>query len=125
MATTTETDPGRPQECDLTRVRGDTFPIRFQIDDEAGVPIDITSYEFLLTVDPQPDPANADNNLFELTGTIDDGPAGEFSFAPSTLQADQTPNTYYYDVQMKDTASAIRTIITGKWIVPQDITKST
>lgn len=117
------TDPGVPVKCPLTRVRGDTFPIRFQIKDENGAPIDITSFSFRLTVDPSSDPPNADNNLFELTGSLDDLLNGIFSFAPSAVQADQPPNTYFYDVEMTDASGGIRTIIADVWVVPQDISK--
>jgi len=113
-----------PADLDLTRVRGDTFPMVFTIKDSSGAAVNISGFSFKLTVDPEKNPTSADNNLFQLTGTITDGPGGEVSFSPTALQADQPPNTYFYDIEMVDGASAIRTIAKGKFVVTQDIPKA-
>lgn len=112
-----------PNAIDITRVRGDTFPFTFTIKDSAGGVVVITGYTFKLTVDPSDEPPNAENNLFVLNGDIGDGTKGEVEFTPTAEQADQVPATYYFDVEMTDTASAIRTIVKGEWVVVQDITK--
>lgn len=112
-----------PQEQDICRKRGDTNPFTLTIKDGDGNAIDISLYAFVLTVDPSPDPADASENLFQLSGTIVDGPNGIVSFEPTTLQADQEPDTYFYDVQMTDDASKIRTILQGEFEISQDITK--
>ena len=44
-------------------------------------------------------------------------------FAPSAVQADQTPASYFYDVQMTDSGGAKRTVVAGKLKFVQDITK--
>ena len=49
--------------------------------------------------------------------------AGRVEFAPSALQADQTPGAYWYDVQMIDGASRKRTIALDKYKYEQDISK--
>jgi hypothetical protein len=97
--------------------------MQFSIKDSAGAAVNISGFSFLLTVDPDANPTTDTNNLFELTGTIDDAPNGLVSFAPSAVEADQTPETYFYDIQMTDAGSAIRTIAKGKYVVTQDITK--
>jgi len=112
-----------PTELDISRIRGDTFSFAVLIEDSDGDPINITGATFLLTVDPAADPADDTNNLFQLTGTIIDGPNGKVQFTLSSLEADQDPDTYYYDLQMTS-GSAIRTIMKGQWIVIQDITKT-
>lgn len=108
---------------DICRVRGDTGPFQFVVKDSSGTPIDITGFSFLLTVDPNDIPIDASGNLFDLTGTIIDGPNGVFQFTLDATDADQTPAIYFYDVQMTDLASNKRTIIRGQWEVTQDITK--
>ena len=108
----------------ITRRRGDTYAETVTVTDSAGAVVNITGYTFKLTVDPEKAPATAANNLFQITGTILSGPAGTVEFAPSALQADRTPGTYYYDVQMVDGAGRIRTIALDKWVVTQDITKT-
>lgn len=113
----------KPEALDLFRTRGDTYPTQLIVKDENGVIIDITGFAFILTVDPSEEPIDALANLFALTGTIVDGPAGAVSFAPSVGEANQTPSEYYYDVQMTDLGGAIRTITKGRYTFLQDITK--
>lgn len=112
-----------PEDIPISRVRGDTFPMTFQLKDSAGSPIDITSFTFVLTVDPNEDPPDAGANLFALIGTITDAPNGKFQFPISAGEANQTPGDYYYDVEMVDGASAKRTIIKSTFVFTQDISK--
>lgn len=108
---------------DITRRRGDTYGNEFQIISETtGQPLDITGFSFLLTVDPEPDPLNSDNNVFQITGTITGAATGLVEFAPNATQADNL-GAYYYDIQMTDDSGRIRTIQTGKYLLVQDITK--
>lgn len=108
----------------LTRKRGDTYPDIFTITSEqTGEAVDITGYTFLMTVDPEKDPDDATNNLFQLTGTITNASAGVMQFAPSAVQADQEIGTYYYDAQLIDDSGYIRTFESGKYKFVQDITK--
>jgi hypothetical protein len=107
----------------ITRKRGDTYGETITVTDSTGTAIDITGYSFVLTVDPEKAPATAANNMFSITGTILSAVSGTVEFAPSALQADQTPGTYYYDVQLVDGAGRIRTIALDKWVVTQDISK--
>lgn len=108
---------------DITRKRGDTYADQFTIKSETtGAAIDITGYSFLLTVDPAKTPADATNNLFQLTGTITDGANGVVEFAPNATQADNV-GSYYYDVQLTDGAGRIRTFDSGKYKFVQDVTK--
>ena len=76
----------------ITRKRGDTYADEITVKSKAtGLPINITGYTFTMTLDPEKSPATAANNLYSLTGTIVDAPNGRVEFAPSALQADQTP----------------------------------
>ncbi len=108
---------------DITRKRGDTYADEFVFKSKSTrVPINVTGYTFLLTVDPEKAPADNTNNLYQLTGTILDAAAGRVEFAPSALQADHVGN-YFYDVQMVDGAGRKRTVTGGKYKYQQDITK--
>ncbi len=107
----------------ITRKRGDTYAETITVTDTAGTAINITGYTFKLTVDPEKAPATAANNLFSITGTILSPTAGTVEFAPSALQADQAPGTYYFDIEMIDGAGRIRTIALNKYVVTQDISK--
>lgn len=99
----------------ITRTRGDTYPI------ELTLGADVTGGAFLLTVDPSPRPANADNNLFQLTGTITDAAGGVVQFDVSPTDADSL-GRYYYDVQMT-LAGVVYTVASGSITFVQDITK--
>ena len=109
---------------DMTRKRGDTYADEFILKSSStGLPINLTGYSFVLTVDPEKAPATSANNLYQITGTILDAAGGRVEFAPSALQADQTPGAYFYDVQMVDGAGRKRTIVSGKYKYEQDIGK--
>lgn len=107
----------------IKRSRGDTFPIEIAVTNSAGTAVDVTGFSFVLTVDPENDPTSSAANLFQLTGVITDASAGEVQFVPSPAQADQTPEIYFYDIQMTDGSGRIRTIASGRFEVVQDITK--
>lgn len=111
-----------PEVLDICRSRGDTFPFDLVITLNS-VAVDITGNTFLLTVDPSPAPADALNNEFQNTPAIQDAPAGIIRVTLLAVgEADLTPSTYYYDLQMTS-GSAVRTIAKGEWVVEQDITK--
>jgi hypothetical protein len=113
-----------PIALDVSYTRGDSVPIPFTLTDLDGVAIDISGFTFELTVDPNPDPTDAGDNLFSLTGAITDAANGKFQFAPTIVQSDQTPDTYFYDIQMIDGSLAKQTIVKGKFTILPDITKT-
>ena len=108
---------------DITRKRGDTYADKWIIvSEEDAIVINITGHTFLLTVDPAEAPTGSGNNIFQLTGTITDAAAGEVKFAPSVSQANNVGN-YFYDLEMTDAGSLLRTIDAGRYTMLQDITK--
>lgn len=123
-------DPGIPVNCDLQRRRGDTWPLAIQLLQSGTTdPLfsgGIAGFSFKLAVDTEKEPdgsASSATNLFEITGTITDAAANKIEFAPSDGQADQTPGTYYYEIEMTDLSSDRRTLMEGKWVVKQDRAK--
>ncbi len=111
-----------PTSVDISIARGDSPAIPVQVADDTGTPIDITGGAFVLTVDTAPDPVDATNNVFSVNGTITDAANGRVQFQPTTTDTDQTPNVYFYDVQMTLSGS-VRTILKGQFSISQDITK--
>ena len=106
--------------------RGDSRAKGFKLTDESGTAVDITGFSFILTVNTHrnPDPGvPIGTELFSVAGTIIDAAAGTFSFAPTAVNTDQDPGDYFYDIQMTDAGGGIQTIIKGKFIVIQDISK--
>ena len=109
-------------DADLYRMRGDTFAFAFQIRDD-GVVRDITDHTFRLAVDPSEEPANSDNQLFLLTGTITNAVQGLVMFGPLTTQQANYVGEYFYDLEMIDDTGQIRTVKKGKFVFEQDRTK--
>ena len=114
-----------PEVIGLCFTRGDAPTFNFTFKDKAtGALIDITGYTFLLTADPEEDPIDGANNLWQLTGAIiGAGINGKVQFALTSSQTDQLPAVYYYDVQWIDGSGDIRTVIKGPIEFKQDITK--
>ena len=113
-----------PVEINLCISRGDTTPWTFTIKTCTPLAVvNITGFSYLLTVDPSDEPADSVNNLFQLEGTITDGPNGIVQFKLSVSNANQTPNVYFYDLQQTDGAGKIRTIAKGQFEFQQDTTK--
>lgn len=112
---------------EISRFRGDTKPIKFTVwqDKDAGIPYDFTGCSLLLTVDPAKDPVDDTNNLFSLVSSfVTDGTDGKILFQISELQADITPGTYYYDIQLEDADNNKSTLFVDKFKIKQDITKA-
>jgi hypothetical protein len=110
--------------ADIKRTRGDTYADEFIIlREETGLPLNLTGFSFLLTLDPERRPTSAANHVYQLTGTILNAAQGRVEFAPSSSQANIV-GTYYYDVQMVDGAGRKRTVESGKYRYVQDITKT-
>jgi hypothetical protein len=76
-----------------------------------------------MTIDPKKDPVDDTDNILQMAGTALD--EGRVKFEMSEAEADITPGTYYYDVQITDADGKISTPedSCGKFKIVQDITK--
>ncbi len=110
---------------DISWYRGDSYPLELEItNSDTEEIIDIVGCSFLLTVDSLKSPPDNTTKVFEVAGVLDDDTStGRVSFTPSATSTDLTPGTYYYDLQITDSSSNIRTVSKGKWKIIQDITK--
>jgi len=106
----------------ITRKRGDTYPLEFTIKGD-GVPLNITSCTFKLTVDSRKDPTDETTKLFTWIGSIVSAPAGTVQFLPILADVDHV-GKFYFDLQMIDSAGFIITVEKDKWTFEQDITKA-
>lgn len=114
---------------DIDWRRGDSFPITLTVNDSDGNPIDLTGYTFKLTVNSEQDPTDTTNQQFQVVGVVDLDQVtnkGKVSFTPTASDTDLDKATYFYDVEMTDTSSHIRTIspYKAKFKLNQDQTKS-
>lgn len=103
--------------------RGDSDAKGFIIQDSAGVARDITGFTFKLTVNSEKDPTDQVNEQFSITGTITDATNGKVAFSPTTTDTDITAQTYFYDIEQIDSGGGKATLIKGKVLIVQDITK--
>lgn len=111
---------------DITRYRGDTAADEITVQDASGNAVNVTGYNFTLTVSTIQNPKDTTAQLFQIAGVITNGAAGQVEFVPTPTQADQKPATYYYDIQMEDTSvspSRLKTLVKGSYTFTQDITK--
>lgn len=109
--------------ADITRRRGDTYPHRFTLIDSNGAAVNIAGYSFRMTVNTVKKPVDISTQLFTLTGVITAAAAGEYEFRPSSTNTDQTPGTYWYDVEVTDGSGYITTLGVAKYVITQDISK--
>lgn len=108
----------------ITRYRGDTYADEFTIRNKTtGLPVNITGYNFLLTVNTVRDPTNTATQQYQLVGVIVSAVEGRVEFAPTALQADRL-GLFYYDVQMVDGAGRKRTVVLDEYDYVQDIGKA-
>jgi hypothetical protein len=107
----------------IRRHRGDTVADEFVILDSNKKPQNITGWSFKFTLDTLENPPNATTKVLDIVGTITSAAGGVVEFPWTAGQADQTPATYYYDVQATTDTGAIETIEKGEYDVVQDITK--
>lgn len=116
----------RPAKLEQFISRGDTDPIPFRLELENGTAINITGYTFRLSVDTVENPTDPNRptatQVFAVDAVIVDAPAGRFEFPITILESNQTPGDYFYDVERFD-GSNIRTIVKGRFVIGQDITK--
>jgi hypothetical protein len=103
--------------------RGDSRAKGFQILDDDDVAVNIAGFTYKLTVNSDKDPTNQNNEQFSIVGVITDAANGKVSFAPTTVQTDITPDVYFYDIEEVDGGGSVSTLIKGKALIIQDITK--
>lgn len=100
---------------DITILEAGTETILVNVEDHTS-----TNYAHTYTLAV---PVDGTTKLYQIVGHIVDAAAGRVEFAPTEIQADQLPNTYYYDIQMTDASGRKRTIELDQYIYTQDITK--
>lgn len=119
----------------LTTVRGDTFTYTATITDETGAASDLTDCTVWVTIKAQPGDTddNAIARAYWVSGgassgiTVSTPASGQFtvSFAASATTNWVADGQYFYDVQLKNLANAIRTVDRGTVLVQGDITRRT
>lgn len=108
-----------PANYDLRLYKGDYFPLKLTLKDNAGVAINLTGYTAKAQIrvnfdDPAP---------YNFNATIN-AAAGEVNFElPSTVSSTIPAGSYIWDVQVTDPNGNTRTYIAGDVSVHDEVTK--
>ena len=106
-------------KVDITRFRGDTDPLVFTFS-KNKVALDITGSSFTLSVSTEQSPTVSSYTL-QLFGVVTAPLTGVVEFTPTATQSDFV-GSYFYDIEMVNGVN-IKTIVSGKFKMIQDITK--
>ena len=110
---------------DFSAFKNDTWTISLSIKDNASNPVDITGYAFFFTMKTNETDADA-NAILKKDVTSHITPAsGLTAIVCTPTDTAISGGRYFYDIQMKDTGSAISTLVKGVVVVEQDITTRT
>jgi hypothetical protein len=110
-------------QVDLERKRGDTFPYKVKLVDEDYKDYNITNCTFQMSIHTERDPVDTSTQVALVNGVIVDTKPAIVGFPFNSTQADQTPGTYYYDIQMTDEYGYTLTFQDGAIVFVQDKVK--
>ena len=101
----------------IERFVGNTKRIRRQVVDGSGTAIDVTGHTFVLTVNRENDPVDTDEQLFQITATLETPASGLIYFIISPTNAAHSPSTYFYDILWTDNLGETQTLEKGEYVV--------
>lgn len=110
-------------------VRGDDWTIKLVLKNGSNA-LDITGYTYKMTLKANIDDADPGALQLSATPSVADSPTeasqGILYITATDTQTDSLEaKTYNYDVQQKDDAGKIQTLLIGKVKVVKDVTRST
>lgn len=108
----------------LSFARGDNKTVRLTVTDSASAAVDLSGLTLRLSVHTTDEPVDITTEVFLLTGTVTDGPNGVVEFKPTTTQAMQTPEEYFYDIQLTLSDSTRLSIVVGTWTYVADFAEA-
>ena len=107
----------------LEALRGDTKVFNLTFKTAAGVAIDITGWSIWMTIKTAV--TDTDPGALQTKVTSHTNPTGGLSNITLTAaQTNSLSGAYYYDIQIKKADSTIETVLIGKIVFSDDITRS-
>lgn len=101
--------------------RADTESVVVTVTDEAGNPFDLTGYTITLTV--KKNHGDADGNaIIQQTGSSSNPTSGVGTVELTHIQTDVPPGKYYYDVQINDGTTVVKTVVASIFEVKKSYT---
>lgn len=108
----------------LTEFAGDTFERSVNLTNEAGDPIDITGWTFVLSIKAERDDPDSEAVVRKEVSTHVSPTDGTTQLTiPETETADLLGD-YYYDIKYKDDTGFVDTVVTGVIRFEESITDS-
>lgn len=101
--------------------RRDSPSITVNVSGTAGT-VDITGYKFFFTVKEVDTDTDANAKISKDVSSHSNPSIGQTVISMGTADTNIEPKIYVYDIQMKDTASKITTLLKGEFEVKQDVT---
>lgn len=106
-------------------IEGDDKSFNLTIRDAQGNPLDITGWTVFVTVKEDTSETDANALISKDITSHDDPSAGKTSFTFTSSETDGITGTKEYDVQTKDTANDISTVLRGEVTFSSDVTNRT
>lgn len=107
------------------QVRGDSWTLKFQIQNSAGAPVDLTGNDYWLTLKSNIDDTDADAVL-QIGPVVVTGANATAGLLIISVNPDYTKDleakTYYYDLQEVNSSNIVSTLLIGKVKVVKDVT---
>jgi len=109
---------------DITAEQGATFARTLTWRDALAVPIVLTGYTAKMQVRKSLDADSALLTLSTVSGITLGGAAGTIALEVSASKMSQVPaGTYYYDLELTDSAGKVTRLLQGKFTVVREVTR--
>lgn len=101
--------------------RADTESVVVTVTDESGNPFDLTGYTITLTVKKNHGDSDADA-IMQQVGSSTNPTSGVGQVDLTYNQTDVPPGKYYYDIQINDGTSVVKTVVSSIFEVQKSYT---
>lgn len=115
----------RNTSFDIGWARGDDDKRTFTIVDSSGNVIDISGWTLSMAVNLERNPANTDNEIFQVAGAfVTDGTDGQIAFNPPANSLDniEAPGEAFYDINRS--VPEKKTLLKARVVFEMDVDKS-
>ena len=107
----------------ITIFRGDTATITVTVVDTDGTAFYLTNYTMKLTSKRTSQEVDGSALIGPITATISSPTTGIGSIALTVTNTDIDPGEHVYDVQINNSTTDVKTVISSKFTVKDDVTK--
>ena len=109
-------------QATMSIIPGDTYIWDVTVTDSLGSPYDLTGFTPRFTVKEDTDDVDASALIGPITGSITNASGGIFRVTLTNTQSDIATGNYYYDFQIDNGSSIVKTVRYGTFTVNYDVT---